>query len=138
MNKEETTKQDLISNLILIGDRILIQLKEIEDYTVTAAGLYIPHNELEETEGGKIKTRPSAEKHYTEGIILKMSEYSKNKLKDIQANISEGDTVLVSKTVLTSDNFHFYLDRKQKVKNFKGLIAVPHNLIEAKYVTYTT
>lgn len=133
MNNEEILKQDLITSLTLVGDRILIQLNEIEDYTVTKAGLYIPHNELEETEGGKIRTRPSGDKHYSVGKVLKLSDYSKNKLEELNVTVNEGDTVFVAKTALNSENFHFHLDRKQKVQTFTGLIAIPHTLIEAIY-----
>ena len=107
----------------------MIQLKEIPDHTKTAAGLYIPLQDLAETDGGKVTTRPSKLKYYAEGAIITMGDYAQEKLSPL---VSIGDTVLVPKHVINSDNFHFYIDRSKPVQDFKGLICIPHTLIEAK------
>lgn len=138
MKNEEILKKDMGSNLILVGDRILIQLKEIQEHTKTEAGLWIPHNELAETDGGKVTTRPSRQKYYAEGTILQMSKTAYQKLlEDNKPVLQEGDiiigstTVLVAKHVLNNDSFYFYEDRSQPVQDFKGIISIPHTLIEA-------
>jgi co-chaperonin GroES (HSP10) len=134
MKSEETLNNDTISNLNLIGDRILIQLKEIQNHTRTEAGLYIPANVLAETDGGKVTTRPSGQKYYAEGTILNISQQATEKLiednKIIPRNFI-GDTVLIAKHTLNNDSFHFYVDRSKQVQDFKGVILIPHTLIEA-------
>lgn len=110
----------------------MVQLKEIQAHTKTAAGLEIPLNDLAETEGGKVTTRPSKLRYYAEGIVITAGSLATKKLAEENVTLSPGDTVLVSKQVLNSDSFHFYTDRSKPVQDFKGLICIPHTLIEAK------
>ena len=131
MKNEETLNNDTISNLNLIGDRILIQLKEIQDHTKTEAGLWIPANVLAATDGGKVTTRPSGQKYYAEGTILNAGSLALTKLAEQGATITSGTTVLIAKHTLNNDSFHFYMDRSKQVQDFKGLILIPHTLIEA-------
>lgn len=111
---------------------MLIQLNEIPDHTKTAAGLYIPLQDLAETDGGKVTTRPSKIKHYSVGKILNISPYAKEKLSEFNNTLDVGDTVYIAKHTMSSDAFHFYMDRSKTVQDFKGLICIPHTLIEAK------
>lgn len=110
----------------------MIQLNEIQEHTKTEAGLWIPSNELVETDGGKVTTRPSKTRYYAHGKVLNISKYAKDKLKEQGVSLEEGESVYVSKNALTSDSFHFYTDRSKPVQDFKGLICIPHTLIEAK------
>lgn len=119
---------------MLLGDKVLIQLKEIQDHTKTEAGLFIPHNELTETDGGKVTTRPSGKKYYGEGEILQITKYANEKLMETNGLVSllkAGTKVLVSSQAMNNNIFHFYTDRSKLVQDFKGVIAIPHTLIEA-------
>lgn len=106
-------------------------MKEIQDHTKTEAGLWIPANVLAETDGGKVTTRPSGQKYYAEGTILKMGQSAFNKLQEAGVTAVNGDEVYISKQTLNSDSFHFYMDRSKQVQDFKGVILIPHTLIEA-------
>lgn len=131
MNNEEITQQGTDLNISLIGDRVLIQLNQIPDHTKTKAGLWIPANELAETDGGKVTTRPSKQKYYAEGTIIALGNTAFSRL-NAEVSVKEGDKVLVAKQAMSSDSFHFYTDRSTQIQDFKGLICIPHTLIEAK------
>ena len=138
MKKEENMEKDSEQQIILVGDRVLIQLKEIQDHTTTEAGLIIPHNQLAETDGGKVTTRPSNQKYYAEGTIIQIANQANDKLMESNKYmfaLTPGCEVLVSKQALNSDVFHFYTDRSKPVQDFKGVIAIPHTLIEAIITT---
>jgi len=109
----------------------LIQLIQIQEHTKSEGGLWIPASELAETDGGKVTTRPSKQKYYAQGIILAMGAKAIEKLNE-EVSLNIGDNVLVSRQALSSDTFHFYMDRSKQVQDFKGLICIPHTLIESK------
>lgn len=113
--------------LELLGDRVLVLLAKIEEHTITESGIFIPKNEVYESEGGKLMSRPSSKKHLSIGTIIAMSPLSHEKLP----SLSIGDKVLVTETA-NSPSYQFFLDRDRLVNDFDGYICIPHILIEAK------
>lgn len=115
-----------LSNITLLGDRILIQLDEHPDHTVTPSGIIQPKWVNIESDGGKPKVKPSNQKHIASGTILKMSLLAAEKVP-----LVPGDRVYVSPAAV-SQSYHFLISRNNLVDDFDGVIAVPHPLIEAK------
>lgn len=120
-----------ITNIELIGDRIWVKLDEAEDHTTTESGILIPLNELTETDGGRVTTRPSDKKHLSKGTIVAIAPYAARKLADLDASLSPGDKVYISKMAITA-SYQFYPKRDALVIDFSGDICIPHTLIEAK------
>lgn len=137
MLKEENTKKDLdldiISKLSLIGDRVIVLLDEAQDHTKTDSGLYIPLNTVVEKDSGRLGTELSKRKRLSAGVVLNISQFSKQKLEDQQADLKVGDRVYVSEMVLKNiPSYEFFPKRDQLVLDFVGLVCIPHTLIEAK------
>lgn len=135
--KEETTKQDtdlgIISDLELVGDRVIIKLDQAEDHTRTESGLLIPLNQNVEKESGRVGSRLSKRKHLATGTVLALSDYASNKIAEYGAEIKPGDKVYV--TEMSANNvstFQFFPDRRKLVQDFQGYIIIPHTQIEAK------
>lgn len=134
--KEEILNEDLAldieraKNMTLLGDRTLILLDKEED-TTTQSGIIIPKMKLKETDGGKLRSEPDSDYYTLQGTILNMSSYASEKLSEIKSPLSIGDKVLVSKTA-KQEGFQFFPDRSKLVQYFKGIICLPHTLIEAK------
>lgn len=133
---EETLSNDLAldieraKNMTLLGDRVLVLLSPATD-TITSSGILIPKMEMVETDGGRLKARPSTDSYLLQGTILNMSIYSIEKFKETGVIPFHNDTVLVSKQA-KQDSFHFFPDRSKLVQDFKGIICIPHTLVEAK------
>jgi co-chaperonin GroES (HSP10) len=133
---EEILNEDLAldieraKNMTLIGDRILILLDKATD-TITSSGILIPKLEMVETDGGKLKSRPSDDSYLLQGTIINMSLYSIEKFKDLSISVSHNNRVILSPQAKNT-SFQFFPDRSQLVSQFKGIICVPHTLIEAK------
>jgi co-chaperonin GroES (HSP10) len=119
------------NNIELIGDRIWIRLEEAKDHTTTESGILIPLNELTETDGGRVSTRPSDKKHLLKGIVVAVADYASSKLKEVNVTLSPNDEVYISKHAL-NPSYAFYPNRDQLVIDFTGDICIPHNFIEAK------
>lgn len=117
----------LKERITLLGDRILIQLDEKKDHSISEGGIVIPDTELAETDGGRLTTRLTDKNYLTCGTILLMSEDAKTKLP----TINEGDRVYVASHAVNPSN-HFYIKREQLINQFAGIICIPHLLIEAK------
>lgn len=120
-----------ISKIELVGDRIVVELKELQDHTVTEGGVIVTKAEVTETDGGRLTTNTSADKRTTEGKIVAISAYSSKKVLDYDTTLSIGDTVLLSRQVL-QDSFRFTPDRNALVFGNSNYVCVPHTLIEAK------
>lgn len=116
----------------LIGDRILVQLDPLQDHTTTASGLVIPLNKVIETEGGRLTTELSKQKHLTQGTILKIGALAAKRLEEEMSPLSVGDRVYVSPQVVNGKHYEFPLDRTILTYDFEGHVAIPHSLIEAK------
>lgn len=120
-----------MNKIDLIGDRIWIKLDEATEHTTTESGILIPLNELTETDGGRVSTRPSSKKHLLKGTIIQMSNFAAKKLTELDTTLKEGDKVYVSKNVAHA-GYEFDAKRNALVVDFTGDICIPHNLIEAK------
>lgn len=137
MLKEEILKRgldpDTISQLSLIGDRILILLDEALDHTTTETGIIIPLNNVIEKDSGRLGTELSKRKHLTKGTILSLSPTATSKLEELHTSLSPGDRVYVNEMVMkTPSSYQFFLDRNKLVQDFDGVVCIPHVLIEAK------
>lgn len=130
---EENTKNALVPGTLseLFGDRIVILLDELEDHTITEYGVYVPLNEVYETDGGKIKTRTAEQKHLAMGTVLAISAQATKNLATNSNTLSVGDRVYVPPTAVAKQ-FYFFPERTKLVQDFTGYICVPHTLIEAK------
>lgn len=117
----------LKEKLTLLGDRVVIQLENMTEHTITEAGIMIVNTELAETDGGRLTTKLSNKTYLAKGEILLLSE----KARELLPSLTEGDKVYVAPHALNSSNY-FNVDRTQLVQDFKGIICVPHTLIEAK------
>lgn len=129
LNNDLALDIERAKNMTLIGDRVVILLDKAED-TVTSSGILIPKMEMVETEGGRLKARPSTDSHLLQGTILNMSLYSIEKFKELGSIPKHNSKVLVSKQA-KQDSFHFFPDRSKLVQDFKGIICIPHSLVEA-------
>lgn len=135
--KEEILKRglgpDTISQLSLIGDRILILLDEALDHTTTETGIIIPLNNVIEKDSGRLGTELSKRKHLTKGTILSLSPTATSKLEELHTSLTSGDRVYVNEMVMkTPSSYQFFLDRNKLVQDFDGVVCIPHVLIEAK------
>lgn len=119
-----------LKKLQILGDRIIVLLDLAED-TTTESGIIIPLNELQETDGGKLKTRPSAKRHLSQGTILSIGDQAASQIKEKSLNLNVNDKVYLTQQAL-SNSFNFFPDRTKLVQDFKGFVAVPLSLIEAK------
>lgn len=117
----------LKEKLTLLGDRVVIQLENMTEHTITEAGIMIVNTELAETDGGRLTTKLSNKTYLAKGEILLLSE----KARELLPSLTEGDKVYVAPHALNSSNY-FNVDRTQLVQDFKGIICIPHTLIEAK------
>lgn len=122
-----------ISNISLIGDRILIRLDEQPEHSTTKEGIIVPIYRPEETEGGKIKGVLSSEKYLAQGTVIAISPYSKGKLEDLGVSLSPGDPVYPARASV-SPSYAFPLDRSTLIASFDGIICIPHSLLEAKII----
>lgn len=134
---EESLKSDLAidiekaKNLTLLGDRVIVLLDFEEEETTTSSGIILPLTEIQETDGGKLKTRPALKRHLSQGTVLNISSLATEKFKEEGIPLNSATKVYVSPSAL-NQSFHFYPNRTQLVNTFNGFICVPHNLIEAK------
>lgn len=117
-----------LSNISLLGDRVLIQLDEHPEHTVTAVGVVVPKFISIETDGGKPKQKPSNQKYISSGTVIAISHLASEKLP-----IAVGDKVYVNPQAV-SQNYHFLISRNNLVDDFDGVISLPHALIEAKII----
>lgn len=115
-------------NLTLLGDRVWIKLDEAVSHTETDSGIIIPLNELTETDGGRITTRPSNRKYFSSGTVVALSDKSSEMLSH---SIKVGDRVYVNDRVVNKD-YQFFPDRTKLVQEFKGDILISANYIEVK------
>lgn len=115
----------------LLGDRILIQLDELPDHSVTPLGIHVPHFLNIETDGGRPDVKVSNLKHVPKGTILAMSPLAAKKLEEQASSLRPGDKVFVVSSAV-SPSYQFFPTRDQIVQDFTGIICVPHSLIEAK------
>lgn len=133
---EESLKSDLATDiekaksLTLLGDRVVILLDFEEQETTTSSGIILPLTEIQETDGGKLKTRPALKRHLSQGTVLNISSLAVEKFKEEGMSLDVDTQVYVASTAL-NQSFHFYPNRTQLVTTFSGFICVPHNLIEA-------
>jgi co-chaperonin GroES (HSP10) len=121
-----TTGSNKNKTLALVGDRIVIQLDEAQDHTITEGGVIVTLNELMETDGGRVTTRTSSKRHLSQGTILAISPDAYSK-----CGLSKGDRVYVTSHA-NSPQYQFFLNRDNLVQDFEGIISIPHILIEAK------
>lgn len=116
------------SNILLLGDRVLVQLDEIKDFTTTPEGIKIPKFVNVESDGGRPKARILNQKHIPIGTVIAISDFAKEK-----SSLQVGDRVLVNPKTVSQD-YHFLLNREDLVQAFDGVISVPYVLIEAKII----
>lgn len=115
-----------LSNIQLFGDRILLQLDEHPDHTVTPGGVIQPKFVNIESDGGRPKVKASNQKYVSSATVLLISPLASEKIQ-----LSPGDKVYVNQAAV-SQSYHFLISRNNLVDEFDGVIAVPHALIEAK------
>lgn len=121
----------ILSNLQLLGDRVVIKVDQIQDHSITESGIIVPSAELAETDGGKIQTRPTSEKRLSKGTILAISTKASEETK-----LEVNDKVYFAKSGL-SGSFDFDLDRNALSSSplvDKSVICIPSTLIEAKII----
>ena len=118
-------------NIELLGDRVIIKLDEAQDHTVKN-GIIIPINTVVESEGGRVKTELSNQRHLAKGTIVQISQVASTKLQESNVDLKENDRVYVSHQVINSSSYHWKNDRSKLLSEFEGLVCIPHSLIEAK------
>ena len=116
--------------MIITHDKVLIQLDEHADHTLTESGVYLPKFLNIETDGGRPDVRTSNEKYVASGTVVDASPLALSKMADAKTPLSIGDKVFVSQTAV-SQSFHFKSKRDALQYDFDGLILVPYILIEA-------
>lgn len=114
--------------LKLLGDRVWVKLDEAVSHTETDSGIIIPLNELTETDGGRITTRPSNRKYFSSGTIVAISDKASELLSN---SVKPGDKIYVNDRVVNKD-YQFFPDRSKLVQDFKGHILISANYVEAK------
>lgn len=117
-------------DIILTGDRVLIQLDPHPQHTTSDSGLVTPLYNVVTTEGGRLKSELSDKRYLSVGTILQLSPYASAKLNELGTPLSTGTKVYVTPSA-NNPNYQFFLDRQALVLDFNGLIAIPHQLIEA-------
>jgi len=120
----------MLTNINLIGNRVLILLDKEPEHTTTSSGLLIPQFTYEETDGGKLKAKASDLTYLSQGTVVSISTYAKDLLSRENTDLNVGDRVYVS-TNAVSPQYQFFLDRSTKILSFDGYIAIPTSLIEA-------
>lgn len=115
-----------LSNIELLGERVLLQLDEHPEHTVTPGGVIQPKWINIESDGGKPKVKPSNQKRIASGVVLMISPLAKEKI-----DLNPGDKVYVNQAAV-SQSYHFSISRNNLVADFDGIIAIPPQLIEAK------
>lgn len=113
--------------LTLLGDRVVVQLDELADHTITDAGIVVPLFQNIESDGGRPDTKVSNLKYLPKGTIVNISQFAKERLPEL--NI--GDRVFVVPSVV-APAYQFFSKRNGLVENFEGTISIPHTYIEAK------
>jgi len=116
--------------MILLGNRVLIQLDKEQEHATTASGLLVPNFRHEETDGGKLKAKASELTYLPQGTVIDISPYAKDLLEKEHSPLKVGDRVFLSMNI-SPDSYHFPLNRDSKRIVFDGHIAVPTSLIEA-------
>lgn len=115
-----------------MGDRVLVQLDKAEDHTVTTKGIIVPLSELSQKDSGGYTTVTSPRKYLAQGTVLHVSKLASEHLAK---SIDNPNQIIGKKVLLTehavSNSFAFYEDKSSLVRDFEGLVAIPHNLIEA-------
>lgn len=119
------------TNFSLLGNRVLVRLDEQPSHTTTSTGIIIPEFTPTYTEGGRPKDELSTRTHLYQGTIVQISPLASAKLSEEGTPLSPGDRVFVSPLAHNS-SYQFYSSRDSLTLLFEGLIAIPHNLIEAK------
>ncbi|OQB03518.1 MAG: hypothetical protein BWY21_02154 [Parcubacteria group bacterium ADurb.Bin216] len=122
-----------MTQIELIGDRILIQLDKALDHTTTDSGIIIPLNTVMESDSGRLKTTLSEQRHLPAGTITQISKQASSKLEELGVSLVAGDRVYVNPQTLSS-SYHWKTDRTKLITEFQGVVCVPHILIEAKIV----
>ncbi len=117
--------------MILMGNRVLIQLDKELEHSTTESGLVVPNFIREETDGGKIKARASRLSFLSKGTVLSISPLAKEILEKESSELKEGDKVFISPNAV-SPQYEFSLNRDNSTTFFEGIISVPVSLIEAK------
>lgn len=116
--------------MILTGNRVLIQLDPHPEHTITESGIVVPQFDLIESDSGKLKTVPSNTRYLAKGTVVLISPFASKKLEEEGTPLNIGDKVYVPDSVV-SPNYQFFMDKNSIILEFKGLVAVPHTLIEA-------
>lgn len=117
--------------MILIGDRILVQLDKVQDESSDSI-LIKPLIENGESDGGRPTAHVSNKEYVPKGTILSISHYSREKLESIKASLKVGDKVLISPRAATPEYYFFENRNSYSPQEFKGIVAIPHVFIEAK------
>lgn len=117
-----------LSNIELLGERVLLQLDEHPDHSITPGGVIQPKWVNVESDGGKPKVKPSNQKHVSSATVLLISSQAAEKI-----SLVPGDKVYVNQAAV-SQSYHFLISRNNLVDEFDGVIAVPPQLIEAKII----
>jgi len=119
-----------LSNITLTGDRVLIALDEHPTHTVTKGNIVVPRFEQGVTEGGKPRSDLDSRKHLSVGTVVAISPLASKRMSEEETPLRPGDRVYISATA-NNISYQFISDRSRLVVDFDGLIAVPHNYIEA-------
>ena len=114
----------------LLHDKVLIQLDEHPEHTVTESGIFVPKFVSVESDGGRPLEIPSNEKYLASGTVVSIAPLANQKMEENLTPLKVGDKVFVSKTAV-SQSFHFKEKRDSIVYDFDGLILIPYILIEA-------
>lgn len=123
-----------MEKLQLFGDRIVVQLDKAPQYSTNEFGVVEALMENHETDGGRIASKPSSRSYLNRGTVIQISPLALTKLSEIDASLSPGDQVFVTHNA-TSEQYNFSYSREGLVKNFSGLVCIPHVLIEGKLLS---
>lgn len=116
-------------NIELLGDKVLVQLQDHPDHTITAGGILNPLFVNIESDAGRPKAKASNKKYLAKGKVLLISPLAKERIPLLEV----GDEVYVAPTTVSQD-FHFSLKRASLVEDFDGVISIPSSLVEAKII----
>lgn len=122
-----------MDKLELFGDRIIIQLDKVPAVTIDEYGLRQALTENYETDGGKIASKLSPRSFVNKGTVIQISPLALSKLSELGHTLSPSDQVFLTHNAV-SEQYNFSYTREGLVKDFTGLVAVPHILIEGKII----
>lgn len=121
----------MMNSLLLLGDRVLINLDSSPEFTQTASGVILPPFQSTYSSNGTPKDEISSKKYLYSGTVVQLSPLASQKLEEASTPLLPGDKVMLSRQA-HSDAYQFLIDRSTLTQPFDGYVAIPYALIEAK------